>query len=226
MKIVVAVRCYNEISNIDRFMRCYDFADEVVVSDGGSTDGSIEKLQTYPKVHLLHFDHYEMINGFRWNPDAPHMNFVLEDAKKRNPDWLILDDMDDVPNMLLQRNARRILEEVHEPQVNAFRLYMWGEDQYFPHMNRDFDMDYVSLWAWRPKDLGIWADPSRRHGTILGLHENPYKLNVPYCLLHRSWHPDTIDKKLERYKKAEIPMNHPLDFAGELKPLPEWAISE
>jgi len=226
MRIIVAVRCYNEIKNIDRFMRCYDFADHIVVSDGGSIDGSQDKLKTYPKVHLLNFDHYEIVHGFKWNPDAPHMNFVLEYAKTLEPDWLILDDMDDVPNIILQKNARGILESVLEPQVNAFRLYMWGEDQYFPYMNRDFDMDYTSLWAWRPRDIGIWADPSRRHGTILGITDEPYKLNIPYCLLHRSWHPDTIEQKMERYNKVGVPMNNPLDFAGELKPLPEWAKSE
>ena len=226
MKIVVAVRCYNEERNIDRFMRCYDFADEIIVSDGGSTDNSIEMLQKYPKVHLLNFDHYEIIHGFRWNPDAPHMNFVIENAKMRDPDWIILDDMDDVPNLLLQKDARRILENSPEPQVDAFRVYMWGEGQYFPHMNRDFDIIYTSLWAWKPKEVGIWADNQRRHGTVLGLHQTPHRLNVPYCLLHRSWHPDTIQQKIDRYNKVGLHMNHPFDFAGELKPLPEWARSE
>ena len=226
MKIVVAVRCYNEEKNIERFMRCYDFADQIVVSDGGSTDNSIEILKRYPKVKVLNFDHYEMIHGFRWNPDAPHMNFVMEYAKELNPDWLILDDMDDVPNIYLQREARRLLEDSPEPQVNAFRLYMWGEDQYFPYMNRDFDMDYVSLWAWKPGEVGIWADPAIRHGTVLGLYDTPHKLNIPYCLLHRSWHPDTVQQKIDRYNKVGLKMNHPLNFAGDLKPLPEWATDE
>jgi hypothetical protein len=103
---------------------------------------------------------------------------------------------------------------------------MWGEDQFFPHMNRNFDLQYTSLWAWQPKKLGIWVDPAQRHGTILGTHESPGKILPPYGLLHRSWNPETIHQKMNKYNLIGLPMNHPFDFAGELKPLPDWAIDE
>jgi glycosyltransferase involved in cell wall biosynthesis len=215
MKIAVAVRCLNEIEHIDRFMRGYDFADEIVVSDGGSTDGSRELLAIYPKVKLLKFDFGEIINGVFWNTDAPHMNFVLDAAKALEPDWLIFDDMDCHPNELLRNEARRILGECDSVQINAFRLYLWGEDKYFPEMSRNFDSNYRSLWAWRPKEIDIRADPDVRHGTMIGLSEDPCGVRIPFCLLHRSWHPDS--------NTLGLPMNHPLEFAGEPEDLPEWA---
>lgn len=223
MKIVVAVRCYNEEKNIERFLRRYDFADLIIASDGGSSDRSVEMLTGRDKVKLLHFNKTETLNGETWNPDAPHMNFVIDAAESENPDWIILDDMDDVPNYLLREQARGILENCTKSQVNAFRLYMWGETQYFPHMNRDFDPDYRSLWAWKPKEVGVYADESVRHGTIVGIQTDYCGVDPPLCLLHRSWDPKTIDVKIERYNSLDLEAHHPLVFAGEPIDLPEYA---
>lgn len=223
MKIVVAVRCLNEVKNIDRFMKGYDFADQIVVSDGGSTDGSLELLGRYSKIQLLNFGAGETIDGHFWNGDADHMNFVLGAAKKLEPDWLIFDDMDCCPNHLLRDGARAVLEGSPRPQVNVFRLYLWGDDQYFPHMNRDFDPAYRSLWAWKPSEIDIHADTAVRHGTLRGQISDPFGVDVPMCLLHKSWHPATIDTKIEHYNKIGLPMEHPFKFAGPLQALPEWA---
>lgn len=233
MKIVVAVRCYNEIRHIERFIRGYNFADAIVVSDGGSTDGSVELLKKYPKVKLLHFTQQETRHGHTWNPDAPHMNYVLDWAKALDPTWLIFDDMDCVPTKDLRENARELFEEVYfsqEPQINVFRLYLWGETgNYFPHMNRNFEDAYRSVWAWNPNKINVRADESVRHGTLMGLapHEKIFPVKIPYCLLHRSWYPDTIDAKIEHYNKLGLPMTHPLldkESYGEMQPLPSWAV--
>ncbi len=225
MKIVVAVRCLNEIEHIDRFMRGYDFADEIVVSDGGSTDGSRELLHIYPKVRLIHFDFGEIINGVFWNTDAPHMNFVLDAAKALEPDFLIFDDMDCSPTKALGENARKLIEETLPitPVITLFRLYMWGEEKYFPKVSGHFSPDFTSLWGWNPREVDIHADPDARHGTMVGITDNQRKLATPYSLLHRTWHPDTIQQKMDRYNALGLPMNHPFTWAGELEDLPEWA---
>lgn len=227
MKIVVAVRCYNESKNIARFMQGYDFADEIIVSDGGSTDDSVSILETYSKVRLFHFPEQETINGETWNPDAPHMNFVLDIAKEYNPDWLIFDDMDCVPNLELKINWRWVFEEkaLVWQQINVFRLYLWGDNKYFPHMNRNFDSNYRSLWAWRPNRINIHADKDIKHGTLVGINgETAIGLDIPMCLLHKSYGPETIDAKLKRYNALGLPMLHPLETNGELADLPEWAV--
>jgi glycosyltransferase involved in cell wall biosynthesis len=223
MKIVVAVRCYNEEKNIKRFLHGYDFADLIIVSDGGSSDKSVDMLTFRYKVKLLRFNQRETLNGETWNPDAPHMNFVLDAAKAENPDWIIFDDMDDVPNYLLRKQARGILEACTSPQVNAFRLYMWGDTQYFPYMNRNFDPTYRSLWAWKPSQIDIRADPSKHHGTIIGTTTDNYGIDPPLCLLHKSWHPDTVDAKIKRYNALGIDFGDPLGFAGTPDNLPEYA---
>lgn len=224
MNIVVAVRCLNEERNIERFMRGYDFADTIVLSDGGSADNSVSMLEQYPKVILHHFDQLEEKDGVRFNPDNPHINFVLDKAKELDPDWLIFDDMDDWPNYLLREQARDILEHCDQPQVNAFRLYCWNETQYFPQMNGHFDNAYKSLWAWKPREIDIHADPMMTHGTIVGATGYNLGLDLPLCLLHKSWDEQTIDAKMKRYAAMGIDFTHPLQFAGTPTELPEWAV--
>lgn len=233
MNIVTAVRCLNEMRHLDRFIRGYEFSDTIVISDGGSTDGSVEFIKSHPlygsKIQLLNFEHHVIENGEYFSEDAPHMNFVLDAAKELNPDFLIFDDCDCVPTRSLRESARDIFQEVYELQdyqINAFRLYLWGDSGlYFPKMNNHFTPDYTSLWAWQPSKRDIHADETIRHGTLVGLSEqNLFKLKTPYSLLHKSWYPDTIDAKVRRYNNLGLPMNHPKDFAGQPEWLPEWAI--
>jgi len=223
MKIVVAARCYNEERNIERFLKAYDFADIILISYGGSILKTDEMLNGRDKVRLVFFQETETLNGETWNPDNPHIEFLLDEAKKLDPTWLIFDDLDDVPNFHLHKDARVLLENCTKPQVNAYRLYLWGDTgQFFPEMNNNFTPEYKSLWAWRPDRLNIHADLSVRHGTLLGVTDDYYGLDIPYCLLHKSWHPDTIEKKIARYNALGLPMSPLSEFAGEAKLLPEW----
>lgn len=229
MKIVVAARCRDNEEHIERFLHGYSFADAIVISDGGSTDNSINLLKQDKKVILHHFDIREDLgNGYWWNPDAPHMNFVLNKARELEPDWLIFDDIDCTPNVWLNRSARYLFEVLDKKytQVNVFRLYMWGDTEFFPKMNNNFDPLYTSLWAFDPKRQNVKANPTVRHGTIIGYSETPFRLEPPLTLLHYSWNPKTIDKKLAHYKAVGFQVDHPFNMpnAGKPVPLPDWVM--
>lgn len=224
MKIVVATRCRNEEMNIPSFMQGYGFADQIVVSDGGSIDRSVEMLLSYPKVKLVFFDKTETIEGETWNPDNQHANFVLKAALALEPDWLILDDMDCHPNKFLRDNARTILENCGMSQVNVYRIYMWGDEQWFPQMNNYFHPQWKSLWAWKPKDINVRADETKRHGTYIGISNVYFGIEPPMCLLHKSWCPDTIEAKMARYNKLGIEMRHPIQSCGPVQKIEEWMV--
>lgn len=232
MNIVVATRCLNESENIYRFLKGYEFATHIVVSEGGSTDDSMSKLQDDDRVHIVPFEEYETHNGHRWNPDNNHIQHCIDEALKYDPDWLILDDMDDVPNYLLRQEAAYLLSRCDKLQVNAYRLYLWGDGYFFPDMNGGLQADgllhdaYRSVWAWQPKKIKIGTDKSVKHGTLIGLAQDGdiEKIHLPFCLLHKSWHPDTIQAKLDRYNSIGLPMHHPLSFAGKPERLPSWAV--
>jgi len=226
MNITVCARCLNEEKNIERFLKAYSFADRIIISDGGSSDSSLDILNSFhgilvPELDIISFPQHEQIGEWKWNPDNPHINYVIDRAKSYNPDWIIMDDMDDVPNEKLQKYARTLLK-TSWPQINAFKLYMWGEKQFFPKMNDNFNPLYTSLWAWKPSELNIRADNDFKHGTIVGVMDDPMPVLPPYCLLHYSWSPDTIVSKVQKYNDIGLPMNHPLEFAGTPEPLPDW----
>ena len=47
MKIVVCTRTLNELRHIESFIDGYSFADQIIVSDGGSLDCTVKKLREY-----------------------------------------------------------------------------------------------------------------------------------------------------------------------------------
>ena len=52
-KISVLIIVYNEIAHIDDLINHLNFADEIIVIDAFSTDGTFEKLMTYPEVKTI-----------------------------------------------------------------------------------------------------------------------------------------------------------------------------
>ena len=77
-----------------------------------------------------------------------------------------------------------------------------------------------------PSKINISADMNIKHGTIVGTDDkNAYGIDLPMCLLHKSWYPDTIDEKVKRYNALGIPCSHPFEMknAGKPEVLPDWA---
>lgn len=225
MKITVMVRTLNEVEHIERFCRWYDFADKILVADGGSTDGTIELAQKYDYVEIRKFlDKIELPDGSFMNPESRHANFLIDWAKEDGAEWVILDDCDCVPNSHLYKAARDILREAQLPVVNVRRLHLWMKTQYFPKMGKA-----ASLWAWQPNKVHIYGEDRKDLGIqIRGIPDESGRVDVepPYCLLHDIY-PDeaTVERKLSRYEAWGMPQDNPLDWQyAPAEPLPEWAI--
>lgn len=223
--ILVIARCLNEERFLPRFLLGYDWADGILLADGGSTDDTLRIAAAHPKVEVLNFPGRENYPDGRWmNPENAHAQFLFDHAEARHPDWIVYDDMDCVPNALLRARARTILESETLPQVNAYRLYLWLQRWHFPSM-----LVGKSLWAWKPSAMRITSDISQdpfnmEYKSSRGWQAPTRELELPLCLLHDGWTDvERVDAKMARYASWGRPQIYPLQAFGPAEPLPEYA---
>lgn len=224
--IVVVARTLNEERYIERFIRGYEWADHIVLCDGGSTDKTLELAIKHPKVLWLKFDKQVVLqpSGRVMNPENAHANTAIDAARHLNADWIVLDDCDCVPNYLLREQARDIIYGNPTGEIYAYRLYMWKRDFYFPSM-----MVGKSLWAWNLKQINITANEKKDPFDIEYIHPHNWQsprteLELPLCLLHDGWPDDArIEEKMKRYEAWGRPQVYPLDAFGPAELLPEYA---
>lgn len=108
-KISALVITYNEIGYIERCIDSITFADEIVVVDSFSTDGTYQYLQQHPKVTVM---------------QHPFKNFTAQKSfalKQATNDWVLFLDADEVVSKKLQEE---ILDTVNNPEAcEAYWFY-------------------------------------------------------------------------------------------------------
>lgn len=224
MKIIATTRTLNEAANIDRFCQCYQWADKILIADGGSTDGTPELAAKYDKTLVRSFDKRVYRNGLWRNPHGQHINFLIDWATDEGADWIIFDDADCVPTIAMQNEARGIMDKATMPVISLYRLYIWGQDRYFPEMNYPGQ----SLYAWRLGDIPIRArewDPFQ-HRLMGWIKEDEEKLLEPFCCLHYFFPNEAAVKRKKAFREGlgiHKIEPHPLHSFGQLDPLPDWA---
>jgi len=224
MKIVATVRSLNESKNIDRFCQCYSWVDQILIADGGSSDDTVSMALKYENVHAYTFpDKIWHTDKIFSNPRGKHVNFLIDWAKRWKADWMIFDDMDCVPTLDLQKWGRNIIEETPSDMIFAYRMYVIGQDEYFP----DANIPGQSLWAWK---IGVPVSGDESDPVVFTMKiPDTSRLNLlhPYSLLHY-FYPDeeTARKKMELYgitgDAGGNPV-HPRNIFGKVEKLPEWA---
>jgi len=82
-KLTALLITFNEIKNIDAVLENVSFADEIIVVDSNSTDGTIERIKEYPEVKLIQrpFKNY-----------TDQKSFTMEQASN---DWVLFMDADE-----------------------------------------------------------------------------------------------------------------------------------
>ena len=250
MKIVALIRTLNETRRIDKCCQSYsEFADAVLVADGGSTDNTVELALKYPKVQVREFTKkVDCANGIWRNPDGEHLNFLYEWGESEGADWIVSQDCDQRPNLHLKRDVRSIMESTKKDFLMVTQIFLWKKTQYFPDMSRAVKVYYDhypelrdkwshGIWAWRAS-LGVRTIDKMPHYefTIDGGKTSvlPETLEMdetidcpPYCFLHNGWETDEEVNAMIKYYQTSglIPAQaHPLAFCGIPQPLEDWMI--
>lgn len=236
MKIVVISRTLNEEESIERFCESYQWADNILIADGGSRDRTKEIASKYPNVSIRDYDVFiTMNNGIVRNPHGSHLNFLIDWAFiQEGADWIISDDVDCFPNSHVKNNARTLMEATDKKYIYITRLYLWKDEGHFPSLAKPGGGDYTpSIWAWhKSSPLRFRADRVSKEKSHQELTFRPpeneiLNLMPPYVLRHCPWQSDDmVDRKLAFYRlSGQIEnMLHPLKFGGNIEPLPDWAV--
>ncbi len=98
-KVTALIITYNEIGYIENCLKSVEFADEIIVVDSYSTDGTYEYLLTQQKVKVI---------------QHPFKNYTAQKAytlKQATNDWVLFLDADEVVTPQLQEE---ILETVND----------------------------------------------------------------------------------------------------------------
>lgn len=105
-KLSALIITYNEIGYIEKCIDSVSFADEIIVVDSYSTDGTYEYLLNHPKVKVI---------------QNPFENFTAQKSftlKQSSNDWVLFLDADEVVTKSLQKE---IIETINNP--NAHEAY-------------------------------------------------------------------------------------------------------
>ena len=224
MKIVATTRTRNEARNIERFIESYWWVDEVLIADGGSSDPTIRNALRYEGVKVRNFEErVQGANGHWRNPHGRHINFIIDWAKQERADWMIFDDADCVPTRSLQENGRDLIENAQAETVYANRMYVYKNEGYFPLLSSSGN----GLWAWKVTSPIRASEANPWQHTMVDNSVGRLDLQSPYALLHYTWPTDKqINEKLRFYRESgeQEAAAHPLTFAGDISPLPKWAV--
>ncbi|MCK5346821.1 MAG: hypothetical protein KAR20_25610, partial [Candidatus Heimdallarchaeota archaeon] len=214
----------------------HDFADLILLADGGSVDDTIKIAKEFPNVKIRMFLPFvKLAEGHVRNPDWKHINFLIEWAEEEGADWIQFEDCDTNPNYLLARDARMLMEFAEAPVVKAVQMFLWENNQYFPDMGHPNKAPIwqAGIWAWKP-ELGLRAWGAMPHYHFKNgeadvmydfTKEASIDLMPPYCRLHSCWEdPVAAKAHAKMYVDSGLikEVDFPTEFAGTPIEREDW----
>lgn len=196
-KLVMMLRVKDGIFFVHEWLACFEkLVDEIVVLDNGSTDGTRQELQAHPKVVDMIFT-----EGYNEGRDK---NLLYERLRKRNPDWCIWLDIDEIFEPELTRAHLDKLMNKGYVNKYAFRRFHFIDREHFAgslyRLNYSSGHDRV---MWRENPSGYFQDLVIDSPNVKGI--KGLKVNTSYRLKHLGYiNKDLVDKKAEIYR-AIIP---------------------
>lgn len=122
---------FNEIAHIDSVLNNLNFADEIIVVDSYSTDGTVERIRNHPKVRLIQ-------RAFKNFTDQK--SFALEQASH---DWVLFMDADErIPENLKNEIISTVNSEMPTASAYFFRRIFMFKDKVLHFSGWQTDKNY------------------------------------------------------------------------------------
>jgi len=192
-KLVLMLRIKDGIFFLKEWLERYEnLIDEIVVLDNGSTDGTVEMLESHPKV-------VDIVHAVGYN-EGRDKNLMYDHVRMRKPDWCLWLDVDEIFEPAL---TRPVLDKMMRSKMvdrYAFRRFHFVDRQHFAASS--YWLNYSSghdRILWREKPSGYFANLLIDSPNVKGI--NGLKAYTSFRLKHFGYiNKDLVDKKAEIYK--------------------------
>ena len=191
MKISVAMIVKDDAENILRAVKSCDFADEIIIIDGGSKDGTLQRLTEFEEQDKL------KIYRNHWPGDfGAQRNLSF---KYCTGDWILRLDSDEVFGSYLRAAVRILLTEIPEETL-SIRIRQ-------NNLVNDVHHYSAALGGWEShprifKNTGNLNWVGRVHEWVEGVSHRCVDWNV--CVIHFGWL-DTEKLKQKEKNYREMP---------------------
>ncbi|SER84447.1 glycosyltransferase family 2 protein [Pedobacter rhizosphaerae] len=192
-KLVIMLRVKDGILFAEEWLRCFEkLADEIVVLDNGSTDGTYETLKKHPKVvNIIQTEGYN---------EGRDKNLLYEQVRLRKPDWCLWIDIDEIFEPQLTRAHFDRLMKSRFINKYAFRRFHFMDREHFAgswyRLNYSAGHDRI---MWRENPSGYFQNLVIDSPNVKGI--SGIKRNTNFRLKHLGYiNKELVDKKAEIYR--------------------------
>jgi hypothetical protein len=192
-KLVMLLRVKDGVFFVHEWLECFEkLVDEIVVLDNGSTDGTYEILKAHPKV-------VDIIRTEGYN-EGRDKNLLYAHARKRNPDWCIWLDIDEIFEANLTRaHFDKLMSRTYVNKF-AFRRFHFIDREHFA--GSWYRLHYSSghdRMMWRESPTGYFENKILDSPNVKGI--KGLKINTNFRLKHLGYiSKEIVDKKASIYR--------------------------
>ncbi|RZK21671.1 MAG: glycosyltransferase [Pedobacter sp.] len=193
-KFVIMLRVKDGMFFAEEWLACFEkIADEIVVLDNGSTDGTYEKLKSHPKV-------VDIIQTEGYN-EGRDKNLLYQRVRLRRPDWCLWIDIDEIFEPELTRADFDKLMSSKFFNKFAFRRFHFMDREHFAgslyRLNYSAGHDRL---MWRENPTGYFQNLIIDSPNVKGI--KGLKYNTDFRLKHLGYiNKDLVDKKADIYRQ-------------------------